>query len=83
MFTRSLTREVEFILHFKLYHQYMNLLLSDEVTDFKGGSIALVSALKNNWKLVIDEKQHAFQTQIPMLLYHHSQIHQFKLQSVR
>jgi hypothetical protein len=43
-----------------------------QVTDFKARSIVLASALKNNWKLVIDEKQDAFQTQMPMLPYHHS-----------
>jgi hypothetical protein len=93
MLTRVLTREVEFILHLKLYHQYMIILIDwmvfnanfstisaillpwiyfYQVTDFKARSIVLASALKNNWKLVIDEKQDAFQTQMPMLPYHHS-----------
>jgi hypothetical protein len=54
-----------------------NLLSPEEVTNFKARSIALASALKIDWQMVIKENGSAVLKQLPMLPYHHPLNHQY------
>ena len=61
------------------YEHIMNLLLSEEATNFKARSIALASALKIELTDGNRESKPAVQKQLPMLLYHHLLNHQYIL----
>jgi hypothetical protein len=57
----------------------MNLLLSEEATNFKAKRIALASALKIELADGNQESKPAVRKQLPMLLYHHLLNHQYIL----